>query len=161
MIRRPPRSTPLYSSAASDVYKRQVHAPVGAIGCNQRRNRNCRRYSVPRSSPQMKGGRGTFKRRKTSSARGEARIGDPRVQLAWSTPRHPALGMPATRATMWVSFSTMANISARPRAESSRAIARACRRSRPAAIFRIMTWSVLLDLDGTLIDSYPLSLIHI
>ena len=25
MIRRPPRSTPLYSSAASDVYKRQVH----------------------------------------------------------------------------------------------------------------------------------------
>src|SRR5665647_1404338 len=29
MIRRPPRSTPLYSSAASDVYKRQVY--VGAI----------------------------------------------------------------------------------------------------------------------------------
>src|SRR5665647_3983431 len=26
MIRRPPRSTPLYSSAASDVYKRQVGA---------------------------------------------------------------------------------------------------------------------------------------
>ena len=26
MIRRPPRSTPLYSSAASDVYKRQRHA---------------------------------------------------------------------------------------------------------------------------------------
>ena len=26
MIRRPPRSTPLYSSAASDVYKRQVPA---------------------------------------------------------------------------------------------------------------------------------------
>ena len=26
MIRRPPRSTPLYSSAASDVYKRQVLA---------------------------------------------------------------------------------------------------------------------------------------
>src|SRR5674476_1026471 len=25
MIRRPPRSTPLYSSAASDVYKRQGH----------------------------------------------------------------------------------------------------------------------------------------
>src|SRR5665647_1112503 len=25
MIRRPPRSTPLYSSAASDVYKRQPH----------------------------------------------------------------------------------------------------------------------------------------
>src|SRR5660398_56240 len=27
MIRRPPRSTPLYSSAASDVYKRQVTDP--------------------------------------------------------------------------------------------------------------------------------------
>src|SRR5450759_6039918 len=27
MIRRPPRSTPLYSSAASDVYKRQVGLP--------------------------------------------------------------------------------------------------------------------------------------
>src|SRR5660398_277659 len=26
MIRRPPRSTPLYSSAASDVYKRQGHS---------------------------------------------------------------------------------------------------------------------------------------
>ena len=35
MIRRPPRSTPLYSSAASDVYKRQVdennrHADLSA-----------------------------------------------------------------------------------------------------------------------------------
>src|SRR5450759_2140341 len=31
MIRRPPRSTPLYSSAASDVYKRQVgnNSPFG------------------------------------------------------------------------------------------------------------------------------------
>ena len=28
MIRRPPRSTPLYSSAASDVYKRQAHGTV-------------------------------------------------------------------------------------------------------------------------------------
>src|SRR5674476_423766 len=28
MIRRPPRSTPLYSSAASDVYKRQVTGVV-------------------------------------------------------------------------------------------------------------------------------------
>src|SRR5665647_431126 len=28
MIRRPPRSTPLYSSAASDVYKRQAQKPV-------------------------------------------------------------------------------------------------------------------------------------
>src|SRR5450759_3391238 len=28
MIRRPPRSTPLYSSAASDVYKRQVQADL-------------------------------------------------------------------------------------------------------------------------------------
>src|SRR5660397_298304 len=33
MIRRPPRSTPLYSSAASDVYKRQVYIPgAGWIG---------------------------------------------------------------------------------------------------------------------------------
>ena len=35
MIRRPPRSTPLYSSAASDVYKRQnmcVDACCGSIG---------------------------------------------------------------------------------------------------------------------------------
>src|SRR5660397_204099 len=35
MIRRPPRSTPLYSSAASDVYKRQavqvVHCPVDRV----------------------------------------------------------------------------------------------------------------------------------
>src|SRR5674476_1704650 len=28
MIRRPPRSTPLYSSAASDVYKRQIKGTV-------------------------------------------------------------------------------------------------------------------------------------
>src|SRR5660397_117003 len=35
MIRRPPRSTPLYSSAASDVYKRQVNTSItnnGALG---------------------------------------------------------------------------------------------------------------------------------
>ena len=31
MIRRPPRSTPLYSSAASDVYKRQHQGGCGAI----------------------------------------------------------------------------------------------------------------------------------
>src|SRR5450759_3826253 len=30
MIRRPPRSTPLYSSAASDVYKRQA---LGCVRC--------------------------------------------------------------------------------------------------------------------------------
>src|SRR5660397_297055 len=30
MIRRPPRSTPLYSSAASDVYKRQVYPQARA-----------------------------------------------------------------------------------------------------------------------------------
>src|SRR5660398_105062 len=30
MIRRPPRSTPLYSSAASDVYKRQCELRIGA-----------------------------------------------------------------------------------------------------------------------------------
>ena len=39
MIRRPPRATPLYSSAASDVYKRQVlghiqqeDLPFGGVG---------------------------------------------------------------------------------------------------------------------------------
>ncbi len=32
MIRRPPRSTPLYSSAASDVYKRQVPHPPDRLG---------------------------------------------------------------------------------------------------------------------------------
>ena len=31
MIRRPPRSTPLYSSAASDVYKRQMTAGFMAV----------------------------------------------------------------------------------------------------------------------------------
>ena len=31
MIRRPPRSTPLYSSAASDVYKRQLQAIADAL----------------------------------------------------------------------------------------------------------------------------------
>ena len=33
MIRRPPRSTPLYSSAASDVYKRQINI-IGAFTVN-------------------------------------------------------------------------------------------------------------------------------
>src|SRR5660398_302863 len=33
MIRRPPRSTPLYSSAASDVYKRQAGSAVSAVAC--------------------------------------------------------------------------------------------------------------------------------
>src|SRR5665647_3977870 len=32
MIRRPPRSTPLYSSAASDVYKRQVYDMTANVG---------------------------------------------------------------------------------------------------------------------------------
>src|SRR5450759_6041147 len=39
MIRLPPRSTPLYSSAASDVYKRQVEellaAPAAATGADR------------------------------------------------------------------------------------------------------------------------------
>ena len=34
MIRRPPRSTPLYSSAASDVYKRQYHTKLHIISRN-------------------------------------------------------------------------------------------------------------------------------
>ena len=32
MIRRPPRSTPLYSSAASDVYKRQTDNQGSGLG---------------------------------------------------------------------------------------------------------------------------------
>src|SRR5450759_236322 len=36
MIRRPPRSTPLYSSAASDVYKRQAGRSPGRGGCDRR-----------------------------------------------------------------------------------------------------------------------------
>ena len=34
MIRRPPRSTPLYSSAASDVYKRQLRDPFEGFPSN-------------------------------------------------------------------------------------------------------------------------------
>src|SRR5665647_3549680 len=39
MIRRPPRSTPLYSSAASDVYKRQItmSSAVDWMSCRSRR----------------------------------------------------------------------------------------------------------------------------
>ena len=52
--------------------------------------------------------------RHTSNAKnlvreGEARVGDPLVQLAWSTSRHPTVEMPAKRETMWVSGSTMLN----------------------------------------------------
>ena len=35
MIRRPPRSTPLYSSAASDVYKRQTLSPIHKTAINE------------------------------------------------------------------------------------------------------------------------------
>src|SRR5660397_216978 len=48
MIRRPPRSTPLYSSAASDVYKRQAQRMgeealgLGADGLFPRRERRSR-----------------------------------------------------------------------------------------------------------------------
>src|SRR5665647_3678800 len=42
MIRRPPRSTPLYSSAASDVYKRQVQA-CGRRGAREQRGPGQRR----------------------------------------------------------------------------------------------------------------------
>src|SRR5450759_1445524 len=41
MIRRPPRSTPLYSSAASDVYKRQIlHLGIAGarVGAGRRAN---------------------------------------------------------------------------------------------------------------------------
>jgi hypothetical protein len=42
---------------------------------------------------------------------GRGQEGDPLIYIAWSTPRHPAIGMPASRETMCVSFSTMTNIS--------------------------------------------------
>src|SRR5674476_62242 len=35
MIRRPPRSTPLYSSAASDVYKRQILHELDCLGLHR------------------------------------------------------------------------------------------------------------------------------
>src|SRR5660398_322635 len=38
MIRRPPRSTPLYSSAASDVYKRQDPVSKGALSAKNHRS---------------------------------------------------------------------------------------------------------------------------
>src|SRR5665647_2851921 len=40
MIRRPPRSTPLYSSAASDVYKRQLNSCAHAIALNHCHDRH-------------------------------------------------------------------------------------------------------------------------
>src|SRR5674476_1135669 len=44
MIRRPPRSTPLYSSAASDVYKRQPRNCTAGSG---------NRAGEPRSRPRL------------------------------------------------------------------------------------------------------------
>ena len=50
MIRRPPRSTPLYSSAASDVYKRQLRSDNnlrwGPRDCSQRSSRSAMLTSV-------------------------------------------------------------------------------------------------------------------
>src|SRR5665647_3152033 len=58
MIRRPPRSTPLYSSAASDVYKRQVRMP-SVIWCSPRPSlfrKNCwTRKSCQSSLPRCRG----------------------------------------------------------------------------------------------------------
>src|SRR5660398_171109 len=58
MIRRPPRSTPLYSSAASDVYKRQsLHPPIDAPLSHSSANHEadptspCRRTRMLESSP--------------------------------------------------------------------------------------------------------------
>eukprot|EP00826_Nyctotherus_ovalis_P016764 TRINITY_DN1487_c0_g1_i24.p1 TRINITY_DN1487_c0_g1~~TRINITY_DN1487_c0_g1_i24.p1 ORF type:complete len:101 (+),score=10.61 TRINITY_DN1487_c0_g1_i24:25-303(+) len=46
MIRRPPRSTPLYSSAASDVYKRQVNGCAAFPSRLNRRSRSLRQITV-------------------------------------------------------------------------------------------------------------------
>src|SRR5660398_327280 len=62
MIRRPPRSTPLYSSAASDVYKRQgftpseceLWGPIGG-GCRHWRGRGL--SGGPTGNPAGDGGR--------------------------------------------------------------------------------------------------------
>src|SRR5665647_1454284 len=47
MIRRPPRSTPLYSSAASDVYKRQGRCDSGASHRPERWDQGKRSGAVP------------------------------------------------------------------------------------------------------------------
>ena len=48
MIRRPPRSTPSASSAASDVYKRQLQKNLKS---HQESDRNCQQWRTRRSSP--------------------------------------------------------------------------------------------------------------
>src|SRR5660398_289318 len=55
MIRRPPRSTPLYSSAASDVYKRQVVVIVHFVPAS---GGNCfgRRAGIPAGEIQADAG---------------------------------------------------------------------------------------------------------
>jgi hypothetical protein len=45
--------------------------------------------------------------------KGEAKEGDPLVQIVWSTSRHPAMGMPANRETICVSCSNMFIIAAK------------------------------------------------
>ena len=49
MIRRPPRSTPLYSSAASDVYKRQLRLPTACLQTTMRctSRRKSSQYATP------------------------------------------------------------------------------------------------------------------
>src|SRR5674476_888339 len=55
MIRRPPRSTPLYSSAASDVYKRQVTLCLHARRRAERIGRAARKEEHrPKESPEEK-----------------------------------------------------------------------------------------------------------
>ena len=53
MIRRPPKSTPLYSTAASGVYKRQVGASAGVV----RRERPCCGRCAPHYSSTARGKR--------------------------------------------------------------------------------------------------------
>src|SRR5674476_1680015 len=74
MIRRPPRSTPLYSSAASDVYKRQAHAarderrgPRTVVDRRAKARADApfgppQRQVGPRRSPRLLGRVGPFRR---------------------------------------------------------------------------------------------------
>ena len=75
MIRRPPRSTPLYSSAASDVYKRQ---PSDSLTLRQ----DAQPQRLQRPRPQQRGDRanaGVTELRCVSSRRGRGEARSPHV----------------------------------------------------------------------------------
>src|SRR5665647_1015210 len=77
MIRRPPRSTPLYSSAASDVYKRQLRGR----GQRLRDARPCLR-EIPGRSPRC----GPKRRAWERACRRSRRLWDSRSHLSGRAP---------------------------------------------------------------------------